>query len=681
MSYVKAISTVVIFACCLPLVFSARSLAEDGSKVPRHSHYTTNRLPLIAKPYTELPLGTVKPNGWLLRQLESMANGMTGHLDELYPQVVGPRNGWLGGDGDGWERGPYWIDGLLPLAYILDDEELKAKALRWIEWTLANQTEDGYLGPVPFEQPPEQEPGLQRDKRRDWWPKMVMLKILQNYYNVSGDRRVIECLTKYFHYQLRELPTTPLGHWTFWANRRGGDNLMVVLWLYNITGDKQLLELAELIHKQAYAHSEEWLKPDGSLTKRQGMHCVNIAQGMKHPAIYYQLDGQQRHLDAMKKAFADLDRLWGMPTGLYGADEPLNSKEPTTGSEFCTAVEMMFSLEKMVEITGDTTFADRLELIAMNVLPTQATDDFKGKQYYSLVNQVTCTRHKKKMHITDHDGTDNVYGVLTGYPCCTTNLHQGWPKYVQHLWFASADDGLAAMVYAPCTVNAKVGDGTMVRIVEKTDYPFEDKILFEVDPGKPVRFALHLRVPSWCEAEELTVNGEQVIAERHGAVLEIKRRWQKGDRLELNLPMRLICTRWCKEAATIQRGPLLFALRIGERWAESNDNDQYGSYRECYPTGPWNFGLMEKHIGELDRHFKVVRRCGRLADNPWNIAAAPIEIHAFGRRIGDWKLVDQVAGPLPESPVSLADDVLPEPIVLIPYGCTTLRIAEFPVVR
>ena len=141
------------------------------------TNYVQNRYPLAPKPYLELPLGAIKPKGWLLHQLQTMKTGMAGQLDELYPAVLGKRNGWLGGDGDVWERGPYWLDGLVPLAYILDDAELKAKAQPWIEWSLNNQMADGYFGPIPPEKEPAPEPGLQRDRARDWWPKMVMLKV------------------------------------------------------------------------------------------------------------------------------------------------------------------------------------------------------------------------------------------------------------------------------------------------------------------------------------------------------------------------------------------------------------------------------------------------------------------------------------------------------------------------
>ena len=174
-----------IIGITLPQMATIVKKVKPEQKSKPSAHYLQNRAPLMAKPYLELPLGAIQPNGWLKEQLVSMKNGMTGHLDEIYPEVVGERNGWLGGDGDGWERGPYWIDGLLPLAYILDDEVLKAKVQPWIEWTLNNQEESGYLGPIPFETEPEHEAGLQRGQRKDWWPKMVMLKILQQHYNVQ----------------------------------------------------------------------------------------------------------------------------------------------------------------------------------------------------------------------------------------------------------------------------------------------------------------------------------------------------------------------------------------------------------------------------------------------------------------------------------------------------------------
>ena len=354
-----------------------------------NSNYLNNRYPLIRKPYMELPLGSIKAKGWLLEMLERQRDGASSQMDTLYPEVMGERNGWLGGDGDQWERGPYWIDGLLPLAYILDDDNLKRKIQPWIEWTLKSQREDGFFGPSKDYSP---EPGLQRDNSADWWPRMVMLKIMQQYYSATRDERVIDFMTKYFRYQLATLPPTPLGNWTFWAEFRACDNLQAVYWFYNITGEAFLLDLGNLLHEQSFNFIDMFLNRD-HLTRFNSIHCVNLAQGLKEPVIYYQQKPEKSYIDAVKKGLADIRKYNGQPQGMFGGDEGLHGNNPTQGSELCSAVELMYSLEKMMEITGDLTFTDHLERIAFNALPTQITDDFMNKQYFQQANQIMITRH------------------------------------------------------------------------------------------------------------------------------------------------------------------------------------------------------------------------------------------------------------------------------------------------
>lgn len=111
--------------------------------------------------------------------------------------------------------------------------------------------------------------------------------------------------------------------------------------------------------------------------------------------VYYQRSNDPAHVAAVKKGFADIRRYIGLPTGLYGGDEALHGAAPTQGSELCTAVEMMYSLEEMAEITGDVQFADHLERVAFNALPTQATDAYDARQYYQQVNQVMITDHRR----------------------------------------------------------------------------------------------------------------------------------------------------------------------------------------------------------------------------------------------------------------------------------------------
>ena len=666
-------------ALVIAVVIAGASLANAQEPVP--ATYLNNRFPLCTKPFVELPLGAIKPKGWLQDQLLRMKNGMTGHLDSLYEQVMGKRNGWLGGDGDVWERGPYWIDGLLPLAYILGDKELEAKVQPWIEWTLKSQKPDGYFGP---DTDRAYEKGLQRNNAHDWWPKMVMLKVLQQYYNATGDKRVISLLTNYFRYQLRELPGTPLNHWTYWGQQRGGDNLEVVYWLYDITGDRFLLDLAELIHQQTFDWTGTFEKHE-MVSTLFSLHGVNLGQGIKEPVIYYQQSKDPRHIQAVLTGLADIRREIGWPNGMFAADEMIHTNSPTQGSELCTAVEFMFSLENMLEITGRVQFADQLERVAYNALPTQVTDNYDARQYYQQLNQVEVSKQPRNF-MTAYHGTGQLFGLLTGYPCCTSNLHQGWPKFTQNLWYATDDNGLAALIYAPSEVRARVASGKEVQFTEETDYPFDEHIGFNFSCDKKtvtVFFPLHLRIPTWCKQATISINGKHWLDAEGNQVVRIAREWKNGDRVDLVLPMEISTSRWAEDAVAIERGPLLYALKIGEEWKKTVGDKtipaQYGDfYYEVFPKTPWNYCIPERCLNDVAGCFNVEKHELKNA-YPWNPENAPVEIRTTGKRIASWTLYNGSAGPLP---YSLQEQLPPgneEEITLIPYGCTTLRITEFPV--
>lgn len=678
--------------------FTTQLLAQPTVK----ANYRNNRSPLRPNPYIELPLGAIQAEGWLKEQLLRMKSGATGNLDKLYPQVMSKRNGWLGGDGDVWERGPYWLDGLVPLAYILDDASLKAKAQEWIEWSIKNQDESGYFGPVPPTQEPPQEEGLQRNKARDWWPKMVMLKVLQQYYTTTKDERVINLMTRYFKYQMKELPENKLNHWSWWGAQRGGDNLLIVYWLYNITGDKFLLDLAEVIHQQTI----DWtgMLQQGDMLKGYfKVHGVNLAQGIKEPLIYYQHNPEQKYYDAVKKGLQELRLYHGQPQGLYGADEWLHGTDPVNGSELCTAVEMMYSLENMLQITGDISFADQIEKITFNALPAQITDDYMARQYYQQPNQVMITR-KQRDFFTSYDGTDQLFGLFTGYPCCTANMHQGWPKFTQNLWYATKDGGVAALLYAPSTVTVNVADNVPITISESTSYPFKDKVTFNIKTREKVAFPFHLRIPSWCEKAVIKVNGQTVEGITSSGITIIHRTWADKDVIELQLPMHIERTRWHENAVSIERGPLVYALKIKEQWKKIESDDKYKAYYEVRPLSPWNYGIINTSVKwqpgnfpinlltpwnygknsisdkELNKEFKVIER-ETISDYPWTPENAPVEIRVPARKLDSWQLYQDSAGPIPHSIQKHTGQLLEETITLIPYGCTTLRITEFPEIK
>ena len=647
--------------------------------------YVANRAPLTESRFIELPIGAVKAEGWLRQQLVLQKDGLTGHLDELYPNVVGSRNAWLGGDGDAWERGPYWIDGLLPLAYLLDDQGLKDKAQVWVEAILGSQQEDGYFGPATDRGP---EPGLQRNNSHDWWPKMVALKIVKQYYMATGDERVIPFLDRYFRYQLAHLPETPLDHWTFWGAQRGGDNLEIVYWLYNITGEKYLLELGELIHRQSTPWTDMFL--DGStLYTQNSIHCVNLGQGFKEPVVYWQQSGEQKQLDAVRNAEKVIRKTIGLPTGLWAGDELINFGDPTRGSELCTAVEMMFSLEEMLRITGDPHWAEWLERIAYNALPTQADDRYETRQYFQQTNQIECSRNTSRNFSTPHSDTDQVFGLLNGYPCCTTNMHQGWPKFTQNLWYATDDAGLAALVYAPSRVTAMVAGGIEACVTEETFYPFNENIRFTVSfPDRKVKsayFPIRFRIPAWCVGAELKVNGERVGDPCDaGDLVTVRRTWAKGDVVTLDLPMSVECSRWFDSSAVIERGPLVYALRMNETWTRkqtaASEKVRYGDwYYEVTSESPWNFCLSGKTLKSVAENCTVIRNDVDASLYPWTLENAPLSIRIPARPMLDWKAYRGSVGQIQYFTQQGGDLGAEQTIELIPYGCTTLRIAEFPV--
>jgi len=502
---------------------------------------------------------------------------------------------------------------------------------------------------------------------------MPMLDALRAHCEATGDPRVQAFMLRYFGHQLAELPARPL---EAWGRPRGGDNIDTALWLYNRTGEPFLLSLADLLHEQ----TSDWigeLTADGpSSDAFEFGHGVNRAMGFKEPAVYYQRSRDPAHLAALRTGWERTMQHHGQIQGLYSGDEFLHGRGSTQGTELCTIVELLSSFQTALAIGGGLWLADAIERIAYNALPAILSADHCGHQYFELPNQVECTPGERNFNV--HYGNDLLFGPVTGYGCCAANLHMGWPRLVQHLWMAARDGGLAALVLAPCEVTATIG-GQRVRVVEETTYPFGDEVQFSVRAPEPVHFPLSVRIPEWAAEASIEVNGTPVeMAGRSvsdaSRLVTVSRQWRDGDVMTVTLPMAPRLSRWDGGAVGVERGPLVYALRVGEDWRKVGGAEPFADY-EVHPTTPWNYGLR-LDAAATERAFRLRHRA--LARQPWSQDGSSVFLEATGQRIPEWTLTGGVSGPIP---VSASPVTPPETVTLVPFGCARLRISMFPVVR
>jgi hypothetical protein len=646
-------------------------------------NYVTNRAPLLANPFIELPVGTVKPRGWVKEVLNRQRTGLNGNLGEISAWLQEKDNAWLSKDGKGawgWEEVPYWLKGYGEMGYVLGDEKVIAETKRWLESAIASQTEDGNFGPV------------STDDRNveDFWPKMIMLYCFESCYEYSGDVRVVDLMTKFFRYQL-DYPDDKFMQ-MYWQSRRTGDNLHSVLWLYNITGDQWLLDLARKI----YHRGLDWTPKSGPEADWYGSmpdwHNVNIAQGFRQSAEFYQLSGLEKDKAASYDAFHTVREYFGqVPGGMFGADENARKgySDPRQAVETCGLVEQVNSDQEMFRITGDRFWGDHIEDVVFNTLPAAYMPDMRSLRYLTAPNMVLSD---DKNH---SPGIQNSGPFLLMNPfssrCCQHNHGMGWPYLVKNLIMATADKGVVATVYAPFEANVKVGDGVEVRLGLETHYPFTDSLLFTIDPTKSVEFPLYLRVPAWCKAPEIRLNGKKAeLGGLVGPYIKIDRVWKRGDQIEMRLPMDVSVRKWeaNKDSVSVDYGPLTFSLKIDEeyvqvdstssavgdsKWQDGADPSKWPSFM-IRPKSDWNFGLL------AGAKFTVKQGAWPKDNYPFTVQSVPLTITTQGKQISSWKLDEfGLCGLLPQSPVETATPV--QELTLIPMGAARLRISAFPTVK
>ncbi|HEX5284592.1 MAG TPA: beta-L-arabinofuranosidase domain-containing protein [Bryocella sp.] len=539
--------------------------------------------------------------------------------------------------------------------------------MRFINWTLDHQQSSGMIGPV---------------SNDDWWPRMVMLKVLAQYHDATGDRRVIPVMTKYFQYQLSAMPQRPLSSW---GKYRWQDEAMVVVWLHRKTGDPRLLQLFELLQQQGYDWVAEFqafpykvpqtralLKMQkGAATIPNGMetHGVNNGQALKVAAVRHQMTGGAEEKANFDRQIEELYRYHGVPNGMFSCDEHLAGLNPSQGTELCTIVETMFSLEVALQVFGDPKIADRLEKIAFNALPGTFTDDMWAHQYDQQSNQIRVSRNSKPW--TTNGPESNLFGLEPNFGCCTANFHQGWPKLTEHLWMRTPNEGLAAVVWAPCIVRTSVhGEAVSIRVA--TEYPFQNTVDISLSCASPKSFPLALRIPEWSAKTKLLINGKDANIDLQPATFaKIEREWKDGDHLRLEFEMRTELHRSFQQSVFLTRGPLVFSHSPGEIWIKLRDHGPTADW-QVYGEKPWAYALAVDEQSAVN--LKVTE--SPIGARPFAAKDTGVKITVPAKRLSSWLDVDGVANPIPMSPEDSHEPM--EMLELIPYAAAKLRVTAFP---
>jgi DUF1680 family protein len=387
---------------------------------------------------------------------------------------------------------------------------------------------------------------------------------------------------------------------------------------------------------------------------------------LKAAPIWWLLSGNSNDRAALSHQLAELYRYHGLPNGMFSGDEHFAGRDPAQGIELCAIVESMFSIEDAFAILGDAGLGDRLERIAYNALPATLSNDMWSHQYDQQPNQIACTRAHRQWSTNGDES--NLFGLAPHFGCCTANLHQGWPKFVESLWMTTPDSGVVAVAYAPSRVQTTIS-GSSLTIEEQTDYPFRGGIHFVVHVGRPMSFPLLLRVPAWSQIMSVKVNGQakELLVEK--SFEHLSRTWKDGDTVDVSFDMQPRESYWYRDSQVYERGPLVFALPLETQWTQLKHYAENSSDWKLETSTPWNFSVAHGECGAAATEHAV-------SDVPFDQAEPPVTLKVAARPLANWATFENSAGPVPQSPVAASAPT--ETLTLVPYGSAKLRITAFP---
>ncbi len=591
----------------------------------------------------------IKPEGWLKKQLEIQANGLSGNLHKIWPDIRD--SAWIGGKCEGWERVPYWLDGFIPLAYLLENEEMIATVKKYIDAIVSSQEDDGWICPCEKE----------KREKYDTWAIQLICKTLKVYYDCSGDERIPEVIYKVLknYYELLKRGEIKLFRW---GEYRWFESFISLNFIYKKYKEDWIKDLAKIIKKQGYDYNqatEKWKKT--SHNWKLNTHIVNMAMMLKSEAVSCELLGEE-YTDNAEKLCTILDKYNGTAFEGFTGDEVLSGLDPTRGTECCAVVEQMYSYEEIFKVTGDNKWAERLEMLAFNALPATLSEDMWVHQYVQQVNQIACQKTMIMAPWSTNGPYAHTFGLEPNFGCCTANFNQGWPKFALSAFMHNGDT-IINSVMLPSVLN---DNGVTIKL--ETDYPFKNKMHYYIDAERDFQFII--RIPSF--AKDLKVNGE--VKETKNIELNIN-----TGKTEIEVDFKTIpyLKQRPNNLYALQMGSLLFSVPVSysKKMREYTKKGVERKFPYCdyqfIPETPWNFGFS-------DDDFEVVYN--NVGDVPFSQENPPLTIKANMQKI-NWGLkfpYKSIARKTPKSREPISER---EKINLCPYGCAKLRMTEMPILK
>ena len=588
----------------------------------------------------------IKPEGWLRRQLTIQAEGLSGNLHKIWPDIRD--SAWIGGNREGWERVPYWLDGFIPLAYLLENEEMISTVKKYIDAILSAQEDDGWICPC--------EDG--KRAKYDTWAIQLICKTLKVYYDCSGDERIPDVIYRVLKNYYDMLKSGEIRLFK-WAKYRWYEMFISLNFLYEKYQEDWIKDLARIIKEQGYDYNtaiNSWKKPSHMWLRKT--HIVNIAMMLKSEAVSHDLLGE-KYTDNAEKLREILDKYNGTAFEGFTGDEVLSGLDPTRGTECCAVVEQMYSYEEMFAHTGHNKWAERLEVLGFNALPATLSEDMWTHQYVQQVNQVACRKTMIMAPFSTNGPYAHTFGLEPNFGCCTANFNQGWPKFALSA-FMRKDNTILSSVMLPSVLKEKD-----VTIRLETDYPFNNKMHYYIEAQKD--FDFEVRIPSF--AKNLKVNSEASLTKDLQFAI-------KSGKTEIEIEFETVpCLKERpNNLYALQMGSLLFSVPVSyeKKMREYTKKGVERKYPYCdyqfIPTTPWNYRYADDNF-EINYHAS--------GEVPFSQDKPPITIKAKMQQI-NWGLKFPYKSVCRKTPKSTEPVSEVQEIELCPYGCARLRMTEMP---